>query len=378
MDSLRRRAKRKSTRAVAITDIADFYASVSQAQLKRLLIEAAQSPRSKAAAELLVSVFAKGLMAREGHGIPTGPLASRLLAEVVLNEVDGHLMSKGIDFVRWVDDYNIFARSLALARAVVRDLASWLYSTCGLTLQTAKTHVLNQADYVDRFLIGINDKLSHRADVLAELQRDHGYGSVDSTVEMVSSIDDRLAVELFETLVVDAILSEEEIDCRAVGYIARRLRRMALDASAAHVVTEVLVENIEQLSPVIAEVAPLIAALFHGRKMPTRIGSRLLDSLRRTSVDHHAAWILTIFAERGRRAFLDDLAGVYQTTESHVVKRFAALAIAGCGGNVKYERREWEQAPPLVRLALLKFGGVRGRRMRKLDGKLEELVAKGS
>ena len=373
MDSLRRKAQRRSTKAIAVTDIADFYASVSQAQLKRLLKNVAQTRRSEAAAELLVSVFAAGLMAREGHGIPTGPLASRLLAEAILNDVDKHLMSRGVDFVRWVDDYNIFARSAASARAIVRDLASWLYSNCGLTLQTAKTHILNQSDYAERFLVGVEDELQDRSEILEELMH-NGYELGISTGDVAPLMDDLLAVELLEMLVVDVILSEEKSNYRAISFIVRRLQKMALDRSVAREVVELLVENIEQLAPVIAEVAPLIAALLPEGKMPKRIGKRLLASLQHVGVDHHAVWILTIFAERGRGAFLDALTAVYESAESHVVRRFAILAIVGCGGNVQCGRRELEQASPLVRLALLKFSSVHGRKWNP-DGKLEELVA---
>lgn len=375
MDRLKCKARKRSTRAVAVTDVADFYACVSQDQLRRLLKEAARTVRGAKAAELLLSVFAAGFMAREGHGIPTGPLASRLLAEIVLNEVDKYLMSKRVDFVRWVDDYNIFVPSLASGRFVIRDLASWLYNHFGLTLQVAKTHVLEKEEYTDRFLVSVEDELSDRAEILKDLSKYH-YELDDLIDDVAGLMDDHLAVELLEMLVVNAIWRNEGVDYRAMGFVVRRLRRRPLDHSLAREVLEVLVENVDRLSPVIAEVAPLIAALLPKRKMPKRIGKRLLKSLQRAGVDHHAVWILTIFAEKGRNDFVDALIDVYREAESHAIRRFAILAIARSGGNVPYDRAVWEAAPPLVRLALLRAGSLPHKTSLKPRGISERLMAK--
>ena len=347
VDRLRRKANKKDTRAIAVTDVGDFYASISQAQLKRLLKAAARTRRTAEAASLLVSVFAGRLMTREGHGIPTGPLASRVLAEIVLDEIDKYLMSKRVDFVRWVDDYNIFEPSKSSARATVLDLASWLYSNCGLTLQAAKTHVLDRDDYAERFLVSIEDQLSDRAVVLAELfQAAHDYEMDYSPEDVEEFMDDLPAVELLEMLVLEVISGEGSVDYRAMGFVVRRLQRITLDQSIAREVLEVLVENVERLSPVIADVARLIVMLLPRHRMPKRIGDRLLRSLRRTSVDHHAVWILTIFAQRGRKVFLETLYNIYEGTKSHVIKRYAILAIVGSGGKVPRGNLAWVRMLP--------------------------------
>ena len=377
MKRIRRKVEKRSTRTVVVTDIADFYASVSQAHLKRLLEAAARTPRVKKAAELLISVFAASFMARQGHGIPTGPLASRLLAEVFLNEVDKHLMSRQADFVRWVDDYNIFTSSLASANSALLDLAAWLYSV-GLTLQSAKTHVLEKATYAKRFLVDFEDRLSDRQAVLAELLQANYYEPDDFPEDVDDFMDDLHAVDLLEVL-VDAIFSDDGIDFAIIGFVVRRLRTMSLDRIVAHEILDVLVENIERLSPVIAAVAPLVVRLLGKGEMPKRIGEHLLESLEHVGVDHHAVWILTIFAEKGSSGFVEALIDVYRGTESQVVRRYTALAIGGSGGRIPLEGREWTLAAPLVRLAVLKVGGLpRKDALRRSGGKLEELIACGS
>lgn len=376
IEQLKRKAGRPRTNAVAVADIADFYASVPQAELKRLLKAAARTQKVAQAAELLISVFAARLMSREGHGIPTGPLASRLLAEVLLNEIDKYLLSKKIDFVRWVDDYNIFAPSLASARTMLFELATWLYNN-GLTLQAAKTTVLDRGSYTKRFLVDIEDRFSDKTAILEELLQIHGYGGDDLDVDVKAVKDDLQAVELLEAL-VDAILGDDSVDFRVIAFVARKLLRMTLDPTVGREVLDVLTENVEQLSPVIATVAPLIEVLLPNGRMPKRVGRRLLRSLRGAGVDHQAVWILAVFAEKGREVFLDELTSVYEEAESHVVKRYAALAIRGSGGTVSIGRGEWTRSPPLVRLALLRAGVLRNGRSLEPRGMLEELVAMDS
>ena len=87
---------------------------------------------------------------------------------------------------------------------------------------------------------------------------------------------------------------------------------------------------------------------------------------------------MTIFAEKGRKFFLDALFDVYRSAQSDVVKRYAVLAIAGSGGSVSIGRGELARAPALVGLAFLnlKGGDLRSKKGgSKVEGKLEELVA---
>jgi hypothetical protein len=71
------------------------------------------------------------------HGIPQGPIASDLLAEVILNGVDRELVARDTTYVRYADDITIFART----RADVQDAAIQLEQVCrahGLIPQVGK------------------------------------------------------------------------------------------------------------------------------------------------------------------------------------------------------------------------------------------------
>lgn len=83
---------------------------------------------------------------RDSYGLPVGSNASRILAEVALIEVDNYLISKGIDFCRFVDDYRIFAKNAFEAHSNLASLTLKL-SKEGMFLNTQKTKVKDISVY---------------------------------------------------------------------------------------------------------------------------------------------------------------------------------------------------------------------------------------
>jgi hypothetical protein len=75
-----------------------------------------------------------------GAGLPVGPTASYLLAEAALLDVDRRLQDDGVDFVRYVDDYSLFAPDMAAARRSLDCLIGSL-AAAGLSLNGAKTSI---------------------------------------------------------------------------------------------------------------------------------------------------------------------------------------------------------------------------------------------
>lgn len=81
-----------------------------------------------------------------GHGIPQGPLASGLLAEVVLKHIDDRgSRAGGTKYLRYVDDIKIFAKSenVLRQRLVALDLAS---KEIGLFPQSSKVNIRRVTD----------------------------------------------------------------------------------------------------------------------------------------------------------------------------------------------------------------------------------------
>lgn len=384
IDRLKHKAQKTKTEYVGVTDIANFYSSISQKKLKQLLLEAVRTPRRQKIASLLTSVFLPKIMPHEGRGIPTGPFASRLLAEALIDDIDRQLSGKGVDFVRWVDDFNFFTKSFMSAQRIIFELSKWLYEEHELTLQPAKTRILKSEDYSKTLLSNLQDRLYDKEEVLSLLLAAYDPYSYEQEVEDLGEImEDLHAVELLEML-VDAITRDEGVDYRVVGFAARRLRGVSLGPEVAETIVGILVENIELLSPVVESVARLIAKLVPiSSKRNRRVVRSLLQSASKINfIDHHAVWILTIFPQDEHWSSKDKLIELFGRGESDAVKRYAALAAARVApGDLPLSKDDFDQAAPMVRLAMLRAWASTPhrerspRRLGRLHGKLEEAIA---
>jgi hypothetical protein len=74
----------------------------------------------------------------ETKGIPTGPISSRIVSEIILTSIDEILVSKNYHFKRYVDDYNIYFRNEVDAYEFLPQFQNILYEY-KLHLNTEKT-----------------------------------------------------------------------------------------------------------------------------------------------------------------------------------------------------------------------------------------------
>ena len=118
-------------------DIADFYPSIDQTRLLETLRRIGVEHWLLATLDDLFArwrpVWERGLLVG-GHG-------SRILAEAALLEVDRGLEAGGIDFIRYVDDYRMFAPDAATARRWLTQLRALLKRE-GLALNRGKTSLM--------------------------------------------------------------------------------------------------------------------------------------------------------------------------------------------------------------------------------------------
>ena len=118
------------------TDIANFYPSI---RLERLKVILSTQGVGDHVVESLSAMLCDWREASAG-GLPIGPKASHILAEAALIDADATLIERGIDFVRFVDDYRLFAPDAATAERWLGMLAGILEAE-GLALNRAKTSI---------------------------------------------------------------------------------------------------------------------------------------------------------------------------------------------------------------------------------------------
>lgn len=83
-----------------------------------------------------------GLINPSEEGVPQGGPLSPVLSNVYLDKLDKELESRGLCFVRYADDCNIFVKSEMAANRVMKSVTSWLERKLKLKVSATKTKVV--------------------------------------------------------------------------------------------------------------------------------------------------------------------------------------------------------------------------------------------
>lgn len=135
-EETKKRAESEECEFVVSCDIAAFYDRVNIHRIESTLLSInVPEPLVKTTNELLLFWSNK-----DSYGIPVGNVASRILAEAALIDIDQYLLSEGVKFTRYIDDYRLFAPSLLVAQEWMNKLTTRLFRD-GLMLNTGKTQI---------------------------------------------------------------------------------------------------------------------------------------------------------------------------------------------------------------------------------------------
>ncbi len=91
---------------------------------------------------LKAGVMEDGLVSPTEEGVPQGGPLSPVLSNVYLDKFDKELESRGLRFVRFADDCNIFVKSEMAANRVIASVSSWLERKLRLKVNASKSKVV--------------------------------------------------------------------------------------------------------------------------------------------------------------------------------------------------------------------------------------------
>lgn len=120
-----------------VTDIASFFDRVGNHPLENNLQEAGCDEKIRVLIREVLFLWSGD---RRSFGLPIGSDASRILSEAALLSVDQQLIDAGVQYVRYVDDFRLFADTREGAYGLVQLLTEKLAEE-GLQLNNKKTSV---------------------------------------------------------------------------------------------------------------------------------------------------------------------------------------------------------------------------------------------
>lgn len=91
-------------------------------------------------------IMEDGLVSPSEEGVPQGSPVSCVLSNIYLDKFDKELEARGLRFVRFADDVNIFVKSEMSAERVMKSISSWLERKLFLKVSATKTKVVRPKD----------------------------------------------------------------------------------------------------------------------------------------------------------------------------------------------------------------------------------------
>ena len=95
---------------------------------------------------LCAGVMEKGLVSPSEEGTPQGGPLSPLLSNLLLDDLDKELERRGLRFVRYADDCNIYVRSRRAGQRVMRSITRFLTGKLKLKVNESKSAVARPAE----------------------------------------------------------------------------------------------------------------------------------------------------------------------------------------------------------------------------------------
>ena len=125
-------------------DIEKYFDTVNHDKLVSILRERINDAKTLRLIRqfLRAGVMEDGLTSPSEEGVPQGGPLSPILSNVYLDKLDKELEARGLRFVRYADDCNIFVKSEVAANRVMKSVTGWLERKLRLKVSATKNKVV--------------------------------------------------------------------------------------------------------------------------------------------------------------------------------------------------------------------------------------------
>jgi len=144
---MRRSIEEGNEWAVSI-DLKSFFDEIPHGLILKLIRRKISDERlvTLIARTLKAGVIVDGVWEKSDKGCPQGSPVSPMLSNIVLNELDQELESRGHRYCRWADDFVILVKSQRAAERVMKGISTYLEGQLGLPVNKEKSHVAKARD----------------------------------------------------------------------------------------------------------------------------------------------------------------------------------------------------------------------------------------
>jgi RNA-directed DNA polymerase len=130
-------------------DLSKFFDEVEHYKLLQLIYNKVKCPITLRLIRkwLRAPIMINGKLHKRRKGVPQGSPLSPLLSNIMLDQLDKELKSKGLKFVRYADDFSIYCKSKAEAKRIGNEVYLFLRDKLKLSINKAKSGIRRPSNF---------------------------------------------------------------------------------------------------------------------------------------------------------------------------------------------------------------------------------------
>lgn len=327
----------KKTKFVATTDITDFFPRVYQHRLENAIESFLNTEREREANRVLCKKLLPRFSNGTSYGIPTGPFASRILAEALLVDVDATLSDKGIDFVRWLDDITIFTKTDEEAVQAIQLFMEWLDKHHGLSINQAKTKIYRDDTFIRDIWKTYDEEHERLRGLITKVRSEDPYADDEDFEDDDWDLDDDNVEDAELIEIFDLALTIDQLP--KYGLIRHLLERVIFRETVTNGVRKQIIEkamdHVWQLEPVFDSIAKAIAREHSiSDTEVSKFCKLIFRGLEKRTIfapGHTYIWLCWLIAERKLTHLKTKIKGLISESNDSAVKEFAILSLRSVG-----------------------------------------------
>jgi len=130
-------------------DLQNFFDEVEHVLLLQLVYRKVKCPMTMRLIRkwLRAPIMIKGKLTKRRKGVPQGSPLSPLLSNIILHELDKEMDKQGLRYVRYADDFSIYAKSHQQARKMGNEIYLFLKNKLRLPINRAKSGIRKPVNF---------------------------------------------------------------------------------------------------------------------------------------------------------------------------------------------------------------------------------------